>query len=410
MNNSVSVIIPAYNGEKFIVQTLERVVRQTRPPTQIVVIDDGSQDNTAKLVEEFARTSPIALQLISQPNGGTQAARNHGLKYVTGQLIALLDQDDLWQLNFLEEMVANWEKAGQPEAVIYCNYQVVDEQMLPLGAPCVANFAMPSLLLSAVAAPSTVIFPRQIFDKVGTFDPAYLTVGDWDWWIRAVLLGVNFLHVNQALVLYRVHSGNTTRQSERVLNDHTRLLQQVYKRPDLPQNLRRLESRIMAADQLCQAYTYYALIGQNQNRPEGEKYAQLSRAALAQALTLHPNWKFIPIIFSAFARSSLQGRYTGSPVWLWDAQAANKMQAATEFVVKTILESDSPNLRPFQKQAGRLKAFAALIAARLLLQYRRADFPKAIRLAFAGLGYSPLAAFDQLADIIQKLRRKSWLD
>ena len=91
---SISAVIPLYNGSKFIEAALQSVFAQTIAPREVIVVDDGSTDQGPALVKAMAERYPIVL--LSQPNGGQSAARNFGVAHSTGELIALLDQDDIW--------------------------------------------------------------------------------------------------------------------------------------------------------------------------------------------------------------------------------------------------------------------------------------------------------------------------
>lgn len=119
MNESVSIIMPAYNLEKYISDSILSVQRQTYTDWQLLVIDDGSTDTTPKIVAEIA-ASDSRIRLLSQKNGGSASARNAGLDAATGKYIAFLDGDDLWETTFLAELLAAKQTAGTDMA--YCGY------------------------------------------------------------------------------------------------------------------------------------------------------------------------------------------------------------------------------------------------------------------------------------------------
>ncbi len=91
MNDSISVIIPVYNGERYLAQTIESVLQQTLAPTEVIVVDDGSTDKSAAVAQSFP-----AVRYIYQSNAGSNAARNRGIRHSTGDFLAFLDADDLW--------------------------------------------------------------------------------------------------------------------------------------------------------------------------------------------------------------------------------------------------------------------------------------------------------------------------
>ena len=100
---TITAIIPLYNGRDFIQAAIESVLAQTLPPTEVVIVDDGSTDQGMEIVERIARSHP--LKLLRKANGGQSSARNHGAANSGGDLIALLDQDDIWYPNHLRELV-----------------------------------------------------------------------------------------------------------------------------------------------------------------------------------------------------------------------------------------------------------------------------------------------------------------
>src|SRR5271165_4876357 len=97
---TISAIIPLYNGERFIQHALASIAGQTLAPRELIVVDDGSTDDGVSIVERFGRTRPVTL--IRKPNGGQSSARNVGVAHATGDLIAFLDQDDLWYPHHLD--------------------------------------------------------------------------------------------------------------------------------------------------------------------------------------------------------------------------------------------------------------------------------------------------------------------
>ena len=103
-DTKVSVITPAYNASRLIRETIESVIAQTYTDWEMIIVDDGSKDNTAEIVRSYAEKDSRII-LIQQQNGGSSSARNNGLRHATGRYIALLDADDLWDSNFLEEMI-----------------------------------------------------------------------------------------------------------------------------------------------------------------------------------------------------------------------------------------------------------------------------------------------------------------
>ena len=131
-NNLVSIITPLYNGERFVGQTIESVMAQTYPEWEMIIINDGSKDNSLAVAESYAAKDP-RIHVFSQPNGGCAAARNHGLREATGRYYAFLDSDDYWDPTFLEEQLAFM--AEKNAAIVTCCVRRVDENGIEILRP-----------------------------------------------------------------------------------------------------------------------------------------------------------------------------------------------------------------------------------------------------------------------------------
>ncbi|MCD6192410.1 MAG: glycosyltransferase family 2 protein [Candidatus Aminicenantes bacterium] len=186
----ISIIIPTYNRAPFLAEALESVIKQTVFPTlfknqevEILVIDDGSEDNTRKIVEQF---KPYTTYL-RQPHRGVSAARNHGLQRARGELIAYLDSDDLWlpeklavQLSFMKAfprcMVCYTE-----EIWLRHGRRVNPKKKHQKYSGWIFDKVLPLCLLSL----SSAMFRRQLFEEIGFFDESLPAAEDYDLGIRA---------------------------------------------------------------------------------------------------------------------------------------------------------------------------------------------------------------------------------
>jgi glycosyltransferase involved in cell wall biosynthesis len=207
---SISVLIPAYNASAFIAETLESALRQTLPADDILVVDDGSTDDTAAIAAGF----PAPVRVISIPNSKLGAARNFGISQIQSEWIALLDADDIWRENKLERQMEELRK--HPEAdICYAGHQpfsttqgVRTFHSPVLGPPC--ERVRQSLLRAAIFLPSSVIMRRSKLLEVGGFSPDPGVAEDWDLWLRLRRAGVQFAACPEPLLLYRVHSKSIT--------------------------------------------------------------------------------------------------------------------------------------------------------------------------------------------------------
>ena len=180
----ISVVIPLYNKQREIGEAVRSALAQTLPPREIIVVDDGSTDGSAEVVRAIG--SPL-VRLVSQPNAGVCAARNHGIEEATGEYIALLDADDAWEPGFLAEITAMIEEF--PGCGIYCTaFNIVSEEGLcpapiPTERGIVANFFRDSAH-RYIAIPSASCIPRRVFDNVGLFPDGMKIAEDLHMWIR----------------------------------------------------------------------------------------------------------------------------------------------------------------------------------------------------------------------------------
>lgn len=181
---TISVIIPLYNKEREIEGTIRSVLAQRLQPLEIVVVDDGSTDRSAALVE--AIPSPL-IRLVRQPNAGECAARNRAIAESRGELLALLDADDEWEEGFLEEVAALYREF--PGCGIYSTaFRVVSHDgIFPAPTPTrrgiVENFFRDSAH-RYVSIPSASAIPRQVIDRVGGFPDGMKMGGDLYMWIK----------------------------------------------------------------------------------------------------------------------------------------------------------------------------------------------------------------------------------
>lgn len=189
----IDVVIPAYNASAFIERTLESVLRQTLAPSSIIVVDDGSADDTAALVRRFAEAHPAQkIVLLSQSNKGISGARNAGLKVATSEFVALLDADDLWEPEKLERQAALFRRASAEKlGLVYCDYRLIDEHGAPVRARSHTGPRLRGSIRSELCkgnlisgSASAVLIRTRVLQDVGLFDEALVCCEDWDLWLR----------------------------------------------------------------------------------------------------------------------------------------------------------------------------------------------------------------------------------
>ena len=217
----VSVIMPAYEAGKTIERALLSIAAQTQRPKEVIVVDDGSADDTVEIVRSLRhRMRGVELRLYRQPHLGPGAARNRGLAASRGQYVAFLDSDDLWLPEKLErslkalrsggcDMVAHniIEVSEQGERVIDCRSRWLKNPDDPLR----------TLFVRGYVSSSTVVARRDLVLAAGGFDPSLGSGQDYDLWLTILAQSRRFLVFNDALLRYHLFEGSiTSRVDERL--------------------------------------------------------------------------------------------------------------------------------------------------------------------------------------------------
>lgn len=216
---TISAIIPLYNGEKFIRESLTSVLTQTLPPLEIIVVNDGSADNGPKIVEEMARQYP-EIVLLNKINGGQSSARNFGVAHSTGALIALLDQDDVWYPHHLEEMVRPFRKPepGRELGWVYSDLDEVDDEgnmihhkfLRTLPTPHPKSDLFVCLRENMFVLPSASLISRSAFNRVEGFDERLSGYEDDDLFLRLFRAGYANVFIEQALSKWRIYPDSSS--------------------------------------------------------------------------------------------------------------------------------------------------------------------------------------------------------
>ena len=215
---AVDVVIPVRDGARYIADCLRSAINQTKLARAIVVVDDGSTDRTATIVEDFKERWP-AVRLVRTQKRGVSHARNIGIAHCEAPFVAFLDSDDLWDTTKLERQLTLFSTGGPTLGFVYCGYRHIDEAGRRLGkpspmAPRKRNDLFRDLLIESnvlSGSCSAVVVRRTLLDQVGGFDQGMVFGEDWDLWIRlAANADVDF--VREPLVSIRIHNESATRR------------------------------------------------------------------------------------------------------------------------------------------------------------------------------------------------------
>ncbi len=210
----VSVIIPCYNQAHFLSEAIESVLSQTYRNFEIIVVDDGSSDNTFEVATRY-----LGVRYIRQENKGQGAARNTGLRESKGDYLVFLDSDDRLLPEALEIGI-NCLDAHTECAFVYGRIKLITSDGSPLPTPeeiCIERDHYLNLLYWCyIYIPASVMFRRNVFESVIGFNPSLSPAEDWDLYLRITKIFPIYCH-NKEVAEYRRHSQNSSRNSARML-------------------------------------------------------------------------------------------------------------------------------------------------------------------------------------------------
>ncbi|MBD2771540.1 glycosyltransferase family 2 protein [Iningainema tapete] len=273
---SVSVIIPTYQRANLVSQAIESVLAQTYTDYEIIVVNDGSQDNTKEVLAGFGDK----ISVINQDNLGVAAARNVGIMAAQGRYIALLDHDDIWLPTKLEKQIACLE-ANHKIGVVYSDIFYFNDKGIYPYTYAQKNKILPfeQLWSIFVRGPiptcSVVVIRRECLDEVGLLDETLVPVDDYDLWFRIVEKWLIYF-LNEPLVYYRRYEGQQSNNEEKMLLGLLRVKEKAFNRYKELQKL-----PLMVLDEhffngyLRVAYMYIQRYQGEKARPFLERYRQI---------------------------------------------------------------------------------------------------------------------------------------
>ncbi|MDP9051305.1 MAG: glycosyltransferase family 2 protein [Acidobacteriota bacterium] len=228
----VDVIIPTFNAARYLPSALESVISQTFDDWQILLVDDGSTDNTVEVVGRFQDRLGPKLKYIKQENGGVSSARNAAIRASSSEFIALLDADDVWlpcRLSESLKALAECPQAGLSYGLI----RSIDPEGR-LGDAWAGNLdhkegmIAPHIYMRTVELPSPSITVRKkCIDEVGVFDETFLVTEDRDLWLR-IALKYEVAFVPEVIALYRTSPGSLSTDPNRMLQAQVKFIQKNY--------------------------------------------------------------------------------------------------------------------------------------------------------------------------------------
>jgi glycosyltransferase involved in cell wall biosynthesis len=219
MRMSVSVVIPTYNHRDYVTSAIESVFAQTAPPMEVIVINDGSPDDTKDVLRPLADSRRI--RYFEQPNAGQAAARNRGLADASGEFIAFLDDDDEWPVDKLQWQVDALRSAANA-VLVYGSFRLMrdgglqPQDSMPRPAGRVSRqFRQQCWIMS----PGQTLMRTAAVRELGGFDTSIWGSDDWDLYIRLAKRG-EFLYQDRVALYYRMHTANASSRALEHARNH----------------------------------------------------------------------------------------------------------------------------------------------------------------------------------------------
>lgn len=201
----ISIIIPVFNGGNYLSEALESVLAQKYSPIEIIIVDDGSTDNTGEIANQFMARHPI--DYIFQENQGLAASRNKGISVSNGSSIAFIDADDIWVGNKLNSQIKVLRKDPSIEMVSGKVKQFISPE-IPAEEHSEYHFHLSEIQTNTMGA---ALVRKSAFVKYGLFDPAFRIAQDMNWVLQAKIKGLKIEPLPQLVFYRRLHQSNMGR-------------------------------------------------------------------------------------------------------------------------------------------------------------------------------------------------------
>lgn len=222
-NPKVSIIIPVYNGEKYVKKAIKSALKQNYKNKEIIVINDGSTDDTEKIVKKFKDK----IIYLKKENGGVSTALNLGLKNMTGDYFSWLSHDDIYRKNKIKSEVEYLKKNGNKNSILYSDYGFITANGKKFGKGIMIPHEQVSknhelALLKGYINGITLLIPKEAFDVYGDFNEKLRCTQDYDKWLEFYDT-YKFIHLPQITAYTRLHPEQTTNTSNKVISEGNKL-------------------------------------------------------------------------------------------------------------------------------------------------------------------------------------------
>jgi len=248
----VSVIIPVYNGAEYVREAVDSALAQCNVNVEVIVVDDGSTDETPTILAGYGRS----IRVLGQRNSGHVKARNNGVKVASGEWLAFLDADDQWLPQKLSKQL---QVADVNIGMVYTDRENFGDitrvkRTASSSFPLFEGDLFEPLLLGNFVTVSSVIIRREWFDRLGGFDEELSVCEDWDMWLRFSAAGGKAAVCREALTRYRWHAGAMSRNASRMCAGRLKVLQRALQTPRGREVSRTFARKAIAATWRCSAW------------------------------------------------------------------------------------------------------------------------------------------------------------
>jgi len=245
----ISVVVPAHNAASTVGATLSSILWQTYPRIEVVIVDDGSTDDTARIVEAYRDPR---VRLTAQNNGGPGAARNRGMSMVGGDFIAFVDADDILMPEYLQACMDVWspDRTFVTSNAYWMFAGGIDPRRTRHTGPLPAPSRQRLALLEHNWVSVMSVFPREMLHDIDGFDEALDRAEDWDFWLRAVYAGWTVKAQRRPLALFNRTGITLTSAGAKVIAAERQILERMQQRADLSRTEREYLVRRLAAPPL----------------------------------------------------------------------------------------------------------------------------------------------------------------
>ncbi len=283
----ISVIIPTYNCAALLPRAIRSAYAQTLPPAEVVVVNDGSTDDTAQVLEELAPTLPANFVYENKLNGGEASGRNRGVELATGEFVAFIDQDDVWHPEKLERQMKLFEQDPELGLTFTAKTQISGESSETVGPrdwDTAPEHALRELMIGCCITPSTVVARKRVLEAAGPFDESLWLGCDWTMWLNVATNGERIGYEPTPLTDYYVHGGNMSSEVSRIAKAALVIFPRLFASGRLPQSIQRME-------RWC--YARWHMISAAYSLDDGdprEARTHLLQAARERPASIRPGW------------------------------------------------------------------------------------------------------------------------